>query len=234
MYTYPTRVVTSSTGPDGLQTILSTVTMMQDCSMLWMEDQPELRAWLDANNAAMMVASREVEIRRRPAFGERLEVRTWLYRFRGAMGFRNTCIFDESGEAVACCWAIGVFVGLEDGKVHKLPPEVIESIGLEGEFPMECGKRKIILPEVEGQALPQLTAQRSDIDFNGHVNNAQYVRMAYEFLDPGFEPTRLRIVHDGQAKLGDAIVCTRYSDADREVFTLASDDGRPFATVEFK
>lgn len=233
MYTYETRVTTSCTDWTGTQTLLSTVTLMQDCSMLWMDDMPKLRAWLSEEGAAMMVASREVFVRRRPAYGEKLTVKTWIYDFRGPMGYRNTCIFDEAGDAVATCWAVGVFVRFSDNKMLRLPQDVIDEALTEKRFDMEYGKRKIKLPDAEPRKLPAMKVQRSDIDFNGHENNAQYVRMAYEFLPKDVDPRHLRIVHEGQAKLGDTVVPLLYEDDERRVFELRGDDGRLFATIEF-
>ena len=46
MYTLKTRVTTSCTDETAIQTLVSMVTMMQDCSMLWQEERPVLDAWL--------------------------------------------------------------------------------------------------------------------------------------------------------------------------------------------
>lgn len=233
MYTYETRVTTSCTDWTGTQTMLSTVTLMQDCSMLWMDDMPKMRSWLNDEGAAMMVASREVFVYRRPAYGEKLTVKTWIYDVRGPMGYRNTCIFDETGEAVAACWAVGVFVRFADNKMLKVPQEVIDETLTGEKYPLEYGKRKIKLPDVDPIDLGHTTVQRSDIDFNGHMNNAQYIRVAYEHLPQEFEPTHLRIVHEGQAKLGQAIDVKLYEEEGRRCYTLSSDEGKLFAVIEF-
>lgn len=233
MYTYHTRVVASCTDETRTQTLLSTVTMMQDCSILSLESEPTLSAWLDDADAAMMVASREVEIRRRPRFGERLAVRTWIYRMQSLMGYRNTCVFDEDGEAVAACWAVGVFYGFDERRALKVPERVVDSIDLQPAFDMAYGKRKIKLPDRVPRRLDPCTAQRSDIDLNGHVNNAQYVRMAFERLPHDFEPTHMRITHDGQAKRGQTIHRTLYETKDAYTFVLSGDADQTFAVVEF-
>lgn len=232
MYTYDARVTTSCTGTDGRQTPVSVVTMMQDCSMLWMGSEPALTAYLKEQNAAMMVASRQVDFLRFPEYGERLQVRTTIYKFRGKMGFRNTVIVDENCDMTAMCWAIGVFVGYETGKMIEIPKEVVETVKMDPQVDMDYQKRKIVLPKVEPTELPGIMALRSDLDFNGHVNNAQYVRMACDLLPDGLEVRRLRIVHEGQAREGQRIHPLLYREDDRRVYRLNGDDGRPFATVE--
>ena len=233
MYSRETRVTTSCTDETGTQTLVSMVTMMQDCSMLWQEEQPVLSAWLERNHAKMLVGSREVEVRRRPAYGEFLQVRTWVYKMQSMMGYRNTCIFDASGEAVAACWCTGVFFGCDEGRALKLPDEVLASMRVEPAFPMCYGKRKIKLPDAPARELAPIVAQRSDIDFNGHVNNAQYVRMAYEQLPRDFYPTHLRITHDGQAKCGDVIHLALYESPGIYDFVLSGEGEQPYAVVEF-
>lgn len=227
------RVTTSCTDATGTQNLISVVTMMQDCSMMWMEQQAATERWLNETNGAMLVASREVEIRRRPRYGEFLTVSTWVYKVQSFMGYRNTCIFDEDGQATAACWCTGVFVNRETGKTLRVPDYVRDSMGLEPAFDMEYGKRKIVLPEVEPQKLEPVRAKRSDIDFNGHVNNAQYVRMAYERLPLDFDPRHLRITHDGQARCGDLIDLALYEDADVFDFVLSGEEGQTIAVIEF-
>lgn len=232
MYTYDTRVTTSCTGADGLQTPVSVVTMMQDCSMLWMDSEPELTAFLRENDAAMMVASRQVDFLRFPKYGERLQVRTSIYKFRGRMGYRNTVIVDEQCRPTAKCWAIGVFVGYHTGKMIEIPKDVVEHVKMDPQVEMDYLKRKIVLPKTDPVELPNIMALRSDLDFNGHVNNAQYLRMAYDLLPDGFQTRRMRIEHEGQAREGQRVHPLLYKDDERLVYRLDGEDGSPFATVE--
>ena len=45
---------------------------------------------------------------------------------------------------------------------------------------MTYGARKIILPDTPMTSLSPFIVQRNDIDYNNHVNNAQYVLMALD------------------------------------------------------
>lgn len=233
MYTYDTRVTASATGDDGLQTAFSTVTMMQDCSMLWMESEPDLVAYLERNNTAMMVASRQVDFLRRPRYGEKLQVRTSIYKLHGRMGYRNTVIVDEQGEYTAVCWAIGVFVTYDTGRMIPIPPEIEQTITFDPKIDMEYLRRKIVLPKVDPVACTPVTVQRSDLDFNHHMNNAQYVRIAYDMLPDDFAIRRLRIMHEGQARAGQVIHPQLLVEEGRRVYSLNADDGSPYAIIEW-
>lgn len=234
MYTYNTRVAASATGADGRQTAVSVVTMMQDCSILWMESEPDLVRYLHENNTAMMVASRQVDFLRWPAYGEKLQVRTSIYKLHGRMGYRNTVIVDESGAYTAVCWAIGVFVTYDTGEMIPIPAEIEHTLTFDPKLDMEYLKRKIAMPKVEPETFPPIVAQRSDLDLNHHVNNAQYVRMAYDLLPGGYDIHRLRIMHEGQAREGDVIHPALYrGEGQTRVYRLESDAGKPYAVIEW-
>ncbi len=234
MHSFSTRVAMSDIDASGTQTPLSMVTMMQNCSLFWLESEPEFDKFLHENDAAMLVVSRQVDIIRRPKFGERLTVSTWMYNGRGKMGYRNTVIKDEQGEFVAKCWALGVFATYKDSKMLTLPEELLQKMTFSEKLDMEYCKRKIVLPKVEPVALSPIATRRSDIDFNNHVNNAQYVRMAYDLLPQDFNPTRMRVMHDGQARIGDILHPVLYQEGNRYVYCLNDDNDKPYATVEWE
>ena len=58
--------------------------------------------------------------------------------------------------------------------------------------------------------LEPIRVLRADIDYNKHVNNANYVRMAMELLPEGFMVHGLRVEYRVAAKLGDVLIPTIY------------------------
>ena len=59
---------------------------------------------------------------------------------------------------------------------------------------MTYGERKVTPPtDLPEQSMPAIRVLRNDIDYNRHVNNAHYIRMALELLPDDFEPTGLRV-----------------------------------------
>ena len=90
------RVVTSSDcDQNGIQSVVSVVTMMQDCSGLWIESEPVVFDWLQREHLALVITSRQLDIYRRPLYRERLRVRTQVYQLKGPLGYRNTMLLDE-------------------------------------------------------------------------------------------------------------------------------------------
>lgn len=229
------RVVTSSDcDENGIQSVVSIVTMMQDCSGLWIESEPKVLDWIGREHLALIITSRQLDIYRRPVYRERLSVRTSVYQFRGPLGYRNTALYDEQGELVACCWCTGPFIDLAAGKMTKPPADIKDSMTVDAKLDMEYLPRRIALPDAESfDKLPAIAVRPSDIDYYRHVNNAQYVRMACDILPRGFSFNRLRIEYKSQAKLGMDVTASVCNEDDKAFVLLSADDGTCFTEMEF-
>ena len=73
---------------------------------------------------------------------------------------------------------------------------------------------------------------RADIDYNHHMNNANYVRIAMELLPQDFEVKNLRVEYRIAAKLGDRLTPTLYPIDGGHIVSLAI-DSQPSAIIEF-
>ena len=62
---------------------------------------------------------------------------------------------------------------------------------------------------------------RADIDYNKHMNNANYVRMAMELLPENFVISGLRVEYRVAAKLGDMLKPTIFKSADGIIVSLS-------------
>ena len=88
---------------------------------------------------------------------------------------------------------------------------------------MNYKDRRIILPKEGGEVLEPVRVLRADIDYNRHMNNANYVRVAMELLPEGFEVRGLRVEYRVAAKLGDVLVPTIYKYDDVIIVSLSID-----------
>lgn len=190
------------TDKDGRLKLFSAVQLLQDCSEMWKEQEPVFRDYLREHGAAQLLAFRQLEILRVPRLHEELRCCTTVFDCRGANGFRNTVISDACGNPCYVSWCQGAFVRLQTGQLLRIPQEVVESMRLSPRYEMEYRSRKIQLPAVPEIVLPSIAVQRNDIDYNGHVNNAHYLRMALELLPAGFEPASMRVEYKYPARYG--------------------------------
>ena len=92
--------------------------------------------------------------------------------------------------------------------------------------------RRIILPKQDGTVLKPVQVMRADIDYNRHMNNANYVRVAMELLPEGFEVRDMRVEYRIAAKLGDRLTPTLYPIDGGHIVSLDI-DSQPCAIIEF-
>ena len=232
------RVVTSSDCDEtGYQTPTSLVTMMQDCPSLWLESEPVIDNYIRENDIALIITSRQMDIYRRPAYRERITVKTSVYQFRGPLGYRNTFIYDERGEVVAKSWSSGPYFDLAQNKMLKLPDEIVNTTVIDPKLDMEYLPRKIALPSAEPTELPTVPVVPSDIDYYHHVNNAQYVLMAIDALSGrGIDAplARLSVQYRNMARLGDTVVPSIYGCEGGHDVELNDTEGNTYAVVRFQ
>ena len=89
-----------------------------------------------------------------------------------------------------------------------------------------------MLPKVGGEAFAPIPVMRADIDYNRHVNNANYIRMAMELLPEDFIIKGLRVEYRVAAKLGDSLTPTLFEIENGFVISLAISN-EASAIVEF-
>ena len=159
---------------------------------------------------AQLLATRQVEIIRVPEYKEELTVTTSVYGMKPMFGFRNTFIYDAEGNPCYKTWSMGAFVDKAAGKLKRVDDATIASMTLEPQLEMNYRDRRIILPKIEGEIQKPIQVLRADIDYNKHVNNANYVRMAMELLPEDFVVSGLRVEYRVAAKRGDLLVPTIY------------------------
>lgn len=210
MYSLKYKVTTSACDSEGSLKLYSALQMMQDCSEMWIDSEPGVKRYFTEQNMTQLLATRQVEVIRVPQYKEELTVTSSVYGMKPMFGFRNTFIYDAAGQPCYKTWSMGAFVDKSNGKLKRVDDATIASMTLEPQLEMNYRDRRIILPKTEGEAMAPVRVLRADIDYNRHVNNANYVRMAMELLPDDFIVSGLRVEYRVAAKLGDVLVPTVY------------------------
>ena len=198
MYSLTYKVTTSTCDSEGKLKLYSALQMMQDCSEMWIDSEPEVKNYFLQQNMAQLLATRQVEIIRVPDYKEELTVTTSVY------------VYDAQGKPCYKTWSMGAFVDKAAGKLKRVDDTTIQSMTLEPQLEMSYKDRRIILPKDGGEVLEPIKVLRADIDYNKHLNNANYVRMAMELLPENFVVNGLRVEYRVAAKLGEMLVPTIY------------------------
>ena len=210
MYSLTYKVTTSTCDSEGRLKLYSALQMMQDCSEMWIDSEPGVKQYFAEQNMAQLLASSQVEVIRVPEYKEELTVTSTVYGMKPMFGFRNTFIYDAEGNPCYKTWSMGAFVDKSNGKLKRVDDATIASMTLEPQLEMTYKDRRIILPKEDGTTLDPIRVLRADIDYNKHLNNANYIRMAMELLPEDFEVKGLRVEYRVPAKLGDQLIPTLF------------------------
>ncbi len=234
MYNLNYQVTTSTCDSEGQLKLYSALQMMQDCSEMWIDSEPGVKQYFVEQNMAQLLASRQVEILRVPEYKEKLTVSTSVYGMKPMFGFRNTFIYDAEGKPCYRTWSMGAFVDKSNGKLKRVDDNTIASMSLEPQLEMNYGERRIILPKESGIQQSPVLVMKADIDYNRHMNNANYIRIAMELLPEGFVVKELRVEYRVAAKLGDALTPTVYHTTEDTIQISLAIGNDVSAIVEFK
>jgi len=232
MYSMDFTATISSCNAEGKLKLCSALQMMQDCSEMWIESEPGVARYFRERHMAQLLVFRQVEVVRVPVCKEKLTVSTSVYGMKPKFGFRNTFIRDAAGKPCYRTWSMGAFVDRAGGTLARVDDATIASMTIEERLEMPYRDRHIAVPSGGGTEFEPFRVMRADIDYNRHMNNANYVRMALELLPDGFDPAGLRVEYRRPAKLGDRLAPVMHLDGKLAVVTL-SVNGETSAVMEF-
>lgn len=227
IYTFKSRVRFSETDENGYLKFDSFINYFQDCSTFQSEDIGIGIEYLRERHFVWVVSSWQIEILRYPRIGENITIGTFAYDFRSFLGYRNFFMKDEQGEYVAKASSIWAFLNTDTGRPEKALKEDIELYGMEEKLDMNYKSRKIEIPEGL-KSLEPIEVKSHHLDVNHHVNNGQYINMAFDCLTDKKMPKEIRVEYRNQARLNDVI----YPFTDGSIVDLRSSDGTSYCVIE--
>ncbi len=233
-YLIERRVGISQTDGSGKLRLCSALDFIIDCIVFEQDSLGTFGNYLRENNLGMFQVHTQVDILRRPEYGEKLGIETIVYGCSGIRGYRNTLVRDEAGRVCIATFSTGAFVNRKTGRPCKLSPEVVDSFGKPLRYDMEYLPAKITLPgDAEWCSLPPRTALPCYLDINGHVNSNRYIEFAVEALPADFSYDRVRVEYRRQTKAGE-MLHTEFCRTEEAFFVrISGGDGEPKAVVSF-
>lgn len=233
MYTIHHRIATSDVGADGLMKVGVIGLLMQDCSTFQFQADEKFAKCLRENEMSVFMASRQVEIIRLPAYGEEVEVSTWVHGCRGFYGLRNTVIRDAAGELCVACFCIGAFVKQDTGRPFIMPKSAYADMVSAPPLEMEYLPRKITLPdELCFAEVRRDYVEPGYLDANKHLNAGRSLDIAAACIEHPIR--RLRAEYKAQGKPGVGFAVERAEAAPGHTYVrLRSEEGEDFSVYEF-
>lgn len=212
--------------------IFQMINYFQDCTTFQSEDLGCGFYDLSKKNRAWLLSSWQIEVDRFPAFNERITIRTWPYAWKGVYGYRNFEIIDEEGIQIARAGSIWVYTDTKNLTPVRVDMDDVNKYPTDEPLDLAYAPRKIRSPKQYEQREP-FAVIKSFIDTNHHMNNAQYVSLAEEYLPEGFDIHSLRVYYKQSAMLHDLVYPRVTADEDTYTIQLCKEDGDPYAVVLF-
>lgn len=213
----------------------------------WMEDIGSLHSdvcgcgYININehHLSWIIMQWEVEVIRRPAYGEKLRNVTWVSGDKRVYAYRQHAFYDEEGKLVVRACGKWVLSNTESG-VIKLPRKVMDGYGINPETVFDDNNNMPRITEPEGyESVYDYRVPCTCIDVNGHMNNKFYLDIAYQALPidvymsgsfDGFE-----IMYKRECKLNDDLKCYYHFDGEKHIVTIKSaEDGLLHAIVRLR
>lgn len=132
------------------------------------------------------VTRTKVEILRLPRHGETITVETWPMSNTRVAYPRATQMYDEQGELLVRMVSIWVLMDLEKRSMILPGKSGLDFCGADrgGELKPPAG-----LPVFQAPESADRTVRYSDLDINGHLNNARYLDWVSDLTDSEFHRT---------------------------------------------
>ena len=211
---YQFRVRSYECGPDGRATMPTICNFLQEAASLHATSLGFGKGDFAAagENISWVLTRMVVKMNRYPTWNEQVAVETFPRGGRRVVAWRDFEVKDATGETLGVASSEWMIIDLGSRKIHAIPESVFAAndpanvpvLGLEPfakfRFP-ESGGRPL---EAERIPLLHFTAQKSQIDLNGHVNNVHYIAW---MLEPCANacPTQMEIVFRSETLAGDEV-----------------------------
>lgn len=233
MYSFHSKIRYSETDDGGKITFPAILDYFQDCSFFQSEELQLGMEFLNKKQVLWVLVSWQIEVLRYPGIGEQVKTATWPYDFKRFYGNRNFIMTGEKEEVLAQAASLWVLLDLKTGRPCRILPEMEKGYVLEPPLPMECGSRKLKLPEQMEERAP-FSVQKFHLDTNHHVNNGKYILMAQEYVPEGFQIGRMRAEYKKSAVYGDQIFPYVNLQKEKAVILLADEEKKPYVIVELE
>lgn len=232
MYTYKTRVTFSRLDKTGKVPYHEILNYLQDCSTAQSQDLGIGVEYLHEKNKAWVLLAYKVQLFGELRLGDEIEVGTCPLDFGKVMATRQFFIKDKNGDFVVKAESVWSLIDICQRMPMRIRPEDVSKYIKDQAFESIGVSRKIKFSGT-GESLGEIFVQGIDIDTNGHVNNANYLRMIYNYIPSNADYNQIEIVYHKEAVEGEKILCEKYQEADGMGVSLESDGGEIHTQIKF-
>ena len=169
---------------------------------------------LIVNNTAWILSRVHIEFLDTPKWRENITLTTWHKGLNRLFYLRDFILTDENGKERVKATTSWLVLNLETRRLVR-DPQLMEEGTVNLENAIETPADKVQLPkDVEPVLAFEHVVGYSDVDMNGHANNAMYMQWAMDAVDYDIASARpvreLTINFNHETKAGDSVALYRY------------------------
>lgn len=171
------------TNPEEQATPLTLLYYLEDAAIAHSESVGYGLARVKAEEQAWLLNRWHFQMERYPLLGEKVVIETWPSSFERFYGRREFLILNQNQEVIGRATSLWVFFNIATKRPSRIPSEFGEVYGLDPRRGIDDPFDPLQTIGVgAGAGEQEFSVRRSDIDTNGHVNNANYLQWILEVV----------------------------------------------------
>ncbi|HWP96298.1 MAG TPA: acyl-ACP thioesterase domain-containing protein [Syntrophomonadaceae bacterium] len=140
-----------------------------------------------------------------PRLGDKISIKTWTSRFERFYARREFMIDDPQGNPLGRASSLWIYLNVDKKRPLRIPEQFEQAYGVIEKMVMDDSYRD--LPDMtDPETGMSFRVRRSDIDTNGHVNNARYVEWMIEGINgdliQDYQLSELEVVYKKETVYG--------------------------------
>ncbi|MDO5576743.1 MAG: thioesterase [Fibrobacter sp.] len=165
----------------------------------------------------------KIQMERIPVWNEQIEISTWSKGKKSLYALRDFELSDSSGQCIIKGASEWVIIDAERRRPQRLD-SLFDNIPTLSE--RNCFDERVsTIDSVElADNSHEYSVRYSDLDFNGHVNNAKYLQMALDTFDSNFfrehVPSAIEVNFRSEAEEGQVVEILRKNLGNSDVFSI--------------
>ena len=169
-----------------------------------------------------------LKVIKRPDYGEELLVKTWSKGMEKCYAYREFEVYNEKDELVAIATSKWVLMNIEKGSIERAN-NIIDS-AYEKEEKEVISKEEIAKLKEPEDCISKIDymPRKTDMDINGHLNNLNYLDIAYEAIPLEIQDVQqlenVRITYKKETKPGEKVKALYTKKEDKYIVTIKSED----------
>ncbi len=182
---------------------------------------------MEKTKVAWILLDWRFKVIERPIYGQTIKVKTWSRKMDKCSAYRDFEIYDENGKILAIATTKWVVLDVDTRKLQRITDQIASKYESETEKQVfEKEIEKLHEPESEGYSI-QLKIRKTDIDINNHVNNLNYLDLAYEILPEevyNSDLKNIRITYKHQTEPGETVNISYTKQDNKNIITIKTCD----------